>query len=602
MPYRKERIHLKKPLNTTAKKNLIPRLIAYVKPYKFKVALAILLMTIGMFCNIVNPYLLKIAIDTYVANKDLQGLLLIGLALLILSGIMWYLAHTYTLIIARITNEILINIRHELYTHIQTLSFDFFDSRPVGKILARVIGDVNALQDLFTQTIQSLVPELLTLICVTTFMLILNVKLALGCLLVLPVLLLAIFLVQTFSRRRWAVYRETRSTLNGYTHESFSGMQLIQGFANENKVFSRFTDHVEELSKHFVNAVKLNDLFWPLVDLSWGAGTVTVFFFGYRMLMAGEIQIGVLVAFCMYIGMFWRPVMNLSTFYNTLITNLSAAERIFEILDLKPEISTIDEETGELLPPLPAINGEVQFDHVSFSYDASTHVLDDVSFTIQPGQRVALVGETGAGKTTIVSLISRFYDPTEGRILIDGHNIKEVSLESLHSQMGIMLQDTFLFSATIMENIRYGKLDATDEEVIAAAKAVNAHSFIMNMEKGYETEVNERGSRLSLGQRQLISFARALLADPRILILDEATSNIDTQTEILVQEGIEKLLKGRTSFVIAHRLSTIRDCDLIMVINNQGISECGSHEELMKKRGSYYDLYMSQYTLLKKEA
>lgn len=593
---------MKKPLNTTAKKNLIPRLIAYVKPYKFKVALAILLMTIGMFCNIVNPYLLKIAIDTYVANKDLQGLLLIGLALLILSGIMWYLAHTYTLIIARITNEILINIRHELYTHIQTLSFDFFDSRPVGKILARVIGDVNALQDLFTQTIQSLVPELLTLICVTTFMLILNVKLALGCLLVLPVLLLAIFLVQTFSRRRWAVYRETRSTLNGYTHESFSGMQLIQGFANENKVFSRFTDHVEELSKHFVNAVKLNDLFWPLVDLSWGAGTVTVFFFGYRMLMAGEIQIGVLVAFCMYIGMFWRPVMNLSTFYNTLITNLSAAERIFEILDLKPEISTIDEETGELLPPLPAINGEVQFDHVSFSYDASTHVLDDVSFTIQPGQRVALVGETGAGKTTIVSLISRFYDPTEGRILIDGHNIKEVSLESLHSQMGIMLQDTFLFSATIMENIRYGKLDATDEEVIAAAKAVNAHSFIMNMEKGYETEVNERGSRLSLGQRQLISFARALLADPRILILDEATSNIDTQTEILVQEGIEKLLKGRTSFVIAHRLSTIRDCDLIMVINNQGISECGSHEELMKKRGSYYDLYMSQYTLLKKEA
>lgn len=585
-----------------SKKMLIPRLLAYLAPYKGATALAISLMLITMLCNIMSPYLLEIAIDTYIAHKNMPGLLMIGCLMLITSLLIWLLSSKYTVMIARITNEILINIRMELYSHIQTLSFNFFDSRPVGKILARVIGDVNALQDLFTQTIQSLVPELLTLICVTIFMFLLNAKLAIACLLVLPLLLLAMFCVETYSRKRWMIYRETRSTLNGYTHESFSGMQLIQGFAGESHIFDQFSKHVSDLSNHFIHAVQLNDLFWPLVDLSWGAGTLIIFFMGYHMVISGEIKIGVLVAFCMYVGMFWRPIMNLSSFYNTLITNLSAAERIFEILDIKPDISSIDEQTGTLLPDLPPIEGRVSFSDVSFAYDASSKVLEHVNFTIKPGQRVALVGETGAGKTTIVSLISRFYDPTEGQILIDGHDIKSVNLESLRSQMGIMLQDTFLFSSTIMENIRYGKLDATDEEVIAAAKAVNAHEFIMKMAAGYNTEVNERGSRLSLGQRQLISFARALLADPRILILDEATSNIDTQTEILVQEGIEKLLKGRTSFVIAHRLSTIRDCDLIMVINNGGISEYGSHEELIRRKGSYYELYMSQYTLLKDEA
>lgn len=594
--------HQKNGPNKQFHKRLIPRLLAYLKPYKKSTLLAISLMIITMFCNIMSPYLLKIAIDTYIASKNMQGLLMIGSLMLITSLLMWFLSSKYTIMIARITNEILINIRHELYSHIQTLSFTFFDNRPVGKILARVIGDVNALQDLFTQTIQSLIPELLTLICVTIFMFLLNVKLALACLIILPILLAAIFFVETFSRKRWAIYRETRSSLNGYTHESFSGMQLIQGFAGESHIFNAFSKHVENLSNHFIHAVRLNDLFWPLVDLSWGAGNLIIFYLGYHMVVSGEIQIGVLVAFCMYVGMFWRPIMNLSTFYNTLITNLSAAERIFDILDIQSDISNINEITGQILPALPSIDGKVTFDHVSFAYDDHSKILEDVSFTIQSGQRVALVGETGAGKTTIVSLISRFYDPTLGRILIDDYDIRQVNLESLRSQMGIMLQDTFLFSTTIMENIRYGRLDATDEEVIDAAKAVNADGFIRQMAKGYETEVNERGSRLSLGQRQLISFARALLANPHILILDEATSNIDTQTEILVQEGIEKLLKGRTSFVIAHRLSTIRDCDLIMVVSDQGISECGSHEDLLKQKGSYYELYMAQYTLLKEEA
>lgn len=289
--------------------------------------------------------------------------------------------------------------------------------------------------------------------------------------------------------------------------------------------------------------------------------------------------------------------MNLSSFYNTLITNFSAADRIFDILDVQPVI-----KNSLNARPIGKIQGNVEFKNVSFSYDEENEVLKNVSFKAAKGEKIALVGATGAGKSTIVSLLSRFYDPTKGKILVDGKDIKNVDLESLRSQMGIMLQDTFLFSDSIMENIRYGRLDATDQEVINAAKAVNAHKFIMELEKGYDTEVNERGSRLSLGQRQLISFARALLANPRILILDEATSNIDTQTEKLVQEGIEKILHGRTSFVVAHRLSTIRDCDKIMVINNGEIEEVGNHEELLKKKGSYYELYMAQYNFLSEGA
>lgn len=582
-----------------SRKTLIKRLLAYLKPYKIQTCIAIFLLIITMLCNVINPYLLEIAIDKYIANGDFKGLFAIGGILIVLNLISWFISYGRIKIIAKVTNEILVTIRYELYSHIQTLSFDFFDSRPIGKILARVIGDVNALKDLFNQTIQSLVPEFLTLVCVAFFMFLLNVKMALACLTLLPFLVITMSFIQIYSHRRWLVYRERRSGLNAFSHESFSGMKVIEAFANEDSHAKTFEDHVERMSESFIHAVKLNDFFWPLVDLSWGIGNVVVFFIGYHLVMKGEIQIGTLLAFCMYVGMFWRPIMNLSTFYNTLITNLSAAERIFAILDEIPAIKNLDETTGKNLPPLESIKGRVIFEHVSFAYEKDVPVLEDISFTVNPGERVALVGPTGAGKTTIVSLLSRFYDPTAGRILIDGKDIKKVDFESLRSQMGIMLQDTFLFSTSIMENIRYGRLDATDDEVIAAAKAVNAHEFIMKMAEGYATVVNERGSRLSLGQRQLISFARALLANPRILILDEATSNIDTQTEQLVQVGIEKLLKGRTSFVIAHRLSTIRDCDKIMVISDAGIKECGTHEQLLnQKDGLYTKLYEAQYRLV----
>ena len=580
-----------------SKKEIIIRLMAYLKPYKAKSMIVILLMILVMLCNVVNPYLLQQAIDVHVVKKDINGILLIGGLLLIINIFAWIASKIRWTMISKITNNILVNIRHELYEHIQKLSFDFFDNRPVGKILARVVGDVNALKNLFNQSIQTLIPELLSLICVAIAMFILNIKLAMACIILLPFLTIAMFYIEIHSRKRWEVFRNKRSNLNGFTHEDFSGIKVVQAFANEKNTEKNFRKMVKEQKEAFLNAVRLNDCFWPLVELSWGIGTLIVFAVGYRLILAGEIQVGKLIAFSMYTGMFWRPIMNLSSFYNTLITNFAAADRIFDILDQEPDIENIGKA-----PKMNRIEGKVEFRNIDFSYNVGGKVLNNINFKVNPGDKIALVGATGSGKTTIISLLSRFYDPTDGEILVDGKNIKYVDLYSYRSQMGIMLQDTFLFSSTIMENIRYGRLDATDEEVINAAKAVNAHEFIMKLENGYDTEVNERGSRLSLGQRQLVSFARALLANPRILILDEATSNIDTQTEMLVQKGIEKLIKGRTSFVIAHRLSTIRDCDKILVISDGEIIEAGTHDELLRNKGMYYDLYSAQYEFLNEGA
>ena len=511
-----------------SKKELTMKLIKYLKPYKFKALIIIILMI----------FVIEVIIFHLILDK----------------------------------------------TH--ATKFNIINAAPI-------ISNPLTLKSLFSQSIESLIPQLLNLICVAVIMLILNYKLALACIALLPLLGITIFAIEIFSRKRWEIYRNKRSNLNGFTHEDFSGIKVVQGFANEEGTRNNFKGMVKELNDSFIKAVMLNDFFWPLVELSWGVGTIVVFGLGYKMVINNEITIGTLIAFSMYVGMFWRPIMNLSSFYNTLITNFSAADRIFDILDQKPIV-----KNSQAAKSIGKINGTVEFRDVSFAYDNDNEVLKNINFKVNKGEKIALVGATGAGKSTIVSLISRFYDPTVGEVLIDGKNIKNVELESLRSQMGIMLQDTFLFSDTIMENIRYGRLDATDEEVINAAKAVNAHEFIMKLENGYKTEVNERGSRLSLGQRQLVSFARALLANPRILILDEATSNIDTVTEKLVQKGIEKLLHGRTSFVVAHRLSTIRDCDKIMVINNGKIEEEGNHEELLKLRGNYYELYMAQYNFM----
>ncbi|SHK29160.1 ATP-binding cassette, subfamily B [Hathewaya proteolytica DSM 3090] len=579
------------------KMSVVKRLFSYLKPYKMKVFIVVLLMIVIMVSTLINPMLLEVAIDKCIGNNDVTGLIYMAIAMVTMNLVAMFAMKGRIKLMSSITNNILINIREDLYTHIQKLSFGFFDSRPVGKILARVIGDIDSLKELFDTSIMNLIPEMLTLVCVAVMMFVMNYKLAFCALVIIPLLFLGIFTIEKIGTEKWRKFRQKKSNLNGFIHEDFSGIKLVQAFAAENSRKKSFKDMNGDMIKSFISCVRISDLFWPLVSTSSGLGTILVYIFGAKFIQGGELEVGTLISFTWYVTMFWRPIIKLSDFYNSLITNIAGGERIFEILDMEPEIFA-----GDHCKEMPTIDGRVEFKNVGFAYDKDTTVLNDISFNVEKGSSIALVGATGAGKTTIINLISRFYDVNSGAVLIDGIDVRNVTLESLRSQMGIMLQDTFLFSASIKENIRYGKLDASDEEIIEAAKAVNAHDFIMKLPKGYDTEINERGSRLSVGQRQLISFARALLANPRILILDEATSNIDTATEILVQRGIQKLLKGRTSFVIAHRLSTIRDCDRIMVINGGSIEESGTHEELLAKKGYYYDLYMAQYRFLKEGA
>ncbi|NRY63787.1 ABC transporter ATP-binding protein [Clostridium beijerinckii] len=585
-------------LHESSKIQIVKRLLTYVKPYKLKVTLVILLLLIVMACNSVTPYLMKISIDTFVAEKNVKALFLLGCGLILMNIFSMILSGIRTIAMSKITNQILVDIRHSLYTHIQTLSFNFFDNRPVGKIISRVVGDVNALQNLLNNSIVNLIPNVFTIILVICLMLILNPMLAGICLITMPLLLFAMFYIQIKADNKWKIFREHRSSLIGYTHESLSGMKVIQGFSRKYYAKDKFDSHIGNHANGFMTAVFTQDFFWPFLTAFRGLSMVILLGSGYLLSKQGNLSLGTLMAFFMYIEMLWRPIINLSSFYNAFVTSMSAGERIFDILDTKSDM--VDEAS---IKALPQIKGDIEFDHVTFSYaNADIPALKNTSFKLKAGEKIALVGETGAGKTTITNLISRFYDPTFGSVKIDGVDIKDVTVESLRSQMGIMLQDSFLFSTSIKENIRYGKLNATDEDVVQAAKAVNAHGFIEKLEKGYDTDVNERGSRLSLGQRQLIAFARALIADPRILILDEATANIDTETELLVQEGIKKLMKGRTSIVIAHRLSTIRDCDKIFVLSKGRIVESGTHDELLANHGYYYKLYSAQYSFLKQDA
>jgi ABC-type multidrug transport system, ATPase and permease components len=576
-------------LNEVSKLKTLGRLFSYLLLHKASIFIVLLIMAYCVCVSLINPLIIESAIDNHISTGDYVGLYRLAAIALVLNAILIILVKARMYIMAKVCNKVLVTIRQQLYTHIQTLDFKFFDSRPTGKILARIIGDINSLKDVLSNSVTTLIPDFITICAVVGIMFVRNAKLATAALISIPLMVIGIMFIQMRSHKRWQIYRKKSSNLNAFVHEDLSGIRIIQSFTAENETRETFHTLVNEHQRSFMDAVLYADAFGSVIDFCWGLGNVSLWFTGIMILGVDAVTVGTLVAFGTYISMFWQPIMNLSNFYNQLITNISGAERIFEILDTNAEI--VDAKS---VTQMPEIIGTVDFEHVGFSYEEGTDVLNDINFHIKPGETIALVGPTGAGKTTIVNLISRFYDVQKGTIKIDGHDIKSVSIESLRQQMGIMTQDNFLFTGTIRENIAYGKLDATDEEIIAAAKAVHAHDFITKLPDGYDTKLEERGGGLSVGQKQLLAFARTMVSMPKILILDEATSSIDTKTELLVQEGIEALLKGRTSFVIAHRLSTIQKADRIFVIDNGGIVEEGNAMELMAKQGAYYKLYTAQ--------
>lgn len=569
------------------------RLGAYIKPYKKAVFKTLFVIILANLASMLGPYFTKIAIDQVIPQKNLSLLLILGAIFLFSLVIIGWCMRYRIYAITEIGQDILKDMRFSIFEHLQKLPFSYFDSRPHGKILIRVVNYINTLSDLLSNGLINLISDLFNVIITLIFMLFIDVKLTLYSLLLLPVLFVMVLFIQGKQRKAYQELSNKQSNLNAYIHESISGIKITQSFAREDENFQIFNEVSEEYRQSFMKAVRVQYLLWPAVQNISVITTCFIYFVGIRQLGV-SVTTGTLIAFIGYINNFWNPVINIGNFYNSLITATAYLERIFETMDVVPEIQ--DAPHAIALPP---IKGTVDFQHVYFRYEEGKNILTDVSFHIEPGQTIALVGPTGAGKTTIINLLSRFYDVNEGAIKIDGYDVRDVTLRSLRKQMGVMLQDTFIFSGTIIENIRYGNLAATEEEVIQAAKIVRAHDFIKDLKDGYETVVEERGSTLSAGQRQLISFARALLADPKILILDEATSSIDTKTEELLQEGLQQLLKGRTSFIIAHRLSTIKNSDKIFYIDGGRIVEEGSHDQLMAKHALYHHLYQSQYDLLK---
>lgn len=571
------------------------RLLKYMSPYKKSVAVALVLMVVAMVCNLGQTFLLSRAVSSLEGDTPIVPYQLV-VAMLVMAVVGALCTRYRVRLMDSAGRKALATLRQDLFDHIQGLSFSFFDTRSAGKILVRVINDVNSLNDLFTNGIVNVLIECLTLIMLLIIMLAVNWKLTLIGMCIMPILLLILFKLKRTMRKKWQIVRMKSSNMNGYLHESLAGMRVTEAFVREDENQDTFETVGNDIRSSWMNAIYINNSFWPALDFTGTLGTVLVYYFGIVFMKDAvhPLDLANLLLILWYLGKFWEPLNVLSNFYNSLLTAMASMERIFEIMDTPSDIQ--DKEGAYELPP---IQGSVDFENVTFSYDPEKVILKNVSFHVEPGQTIALVGPTGAGKSTVVNLISRFYDVVDGAVKIDGHDVRDVKLLSLREQMGVMMQDSFIFSGTIMDNIRYGRLEATDEEVIEAAKAVHAHDFIMQMEKGYQTEVNERGSSLSVGQRQLISFARALLNDPKILILDEATSSIDTHTEILIQKALDVLLKGRTSFVIAHRLSTIRNADCIMVIQDGHIAEAGTHDELILHDGGHYKgLCDAQYRFL----
>ena len=575
--------------------NQLKRLLAYLIPYRKRfVSVGFMMLSASAFTMLIPQFFQKV-MDVCIPNKDMKGIAFYSFLTLLAAFYSAFSLRYKIKYTNQIGQQIIHNMRYDIFEHLQELPFSYYDDRPHGKIQVRVVNYVNSISDLLSNGILNTITDLCNLVFIIVFMLILNVRLTLVCLCGLPILAIVIVVIKKKQRTAWQVQSNKQSNLNAYIAESINGIRVTQSFVREDVNSGIFNNLSGSYRKSWMRAVMFNFTMGPSIDIISIITTAAIYVLGVSWMINGEtgITVGVLVAFTAYIGRFWAPINTLAGFYNSLLTAISYLERIFETID-EPVVVKDREDAVEM----PPIHGDVAFDHVTFSYEPGVPILKDVSFHANQGQSFAVVGPTGAGKTTLVNLLSRFYNVDSGRILIDGVDIAGVTIRSLRKQMGVMMQDSFIFSGTIMDNIRYGNFSATDEEVIRAAKTVCAHDFIMEMENGYQTQVNERGSRLSAGQRQLISFARALLADPKILILDEATSSIDTETEIILQKGLNELLKGRTSFIIAHRLSTIKNSSCIMYVDKGTILEKGTHDELMAQKGEYYKLYMSQYASL----
>lgn len=560
---------------------IILRLFKWIKPFSGWMVLSCLLMLLSSAISLTSPYLIRMAIDTAIPSQNYRMLIIISIILTVSTIAVRFLLAGKLKIMTRVAQKIIVNIRKEVFTKLQALPFTYFDSRPHGKILIRVVNYVNSLSDLLSNGIIQLVSDLFTLIVIICFMFAIDPKLTLVSMAVLPVLFIVLISMKKAQHEAWKQESYKRSNLTAYLSESLNGMKVTQSFAREKVNQGIFDGLCLTCKKVWMKAVNINNIIWPVVDNLSTIGVALVYLAGINWLGDG-VSIGTLVAFAGYIWRFWAPIQNLGNFYNSMVTTGAYVERIFELLDEDEDIT--DRPDAKELPP---IRGHVQFDKVNFSYEKGNPILKNINFTITPGMSVAIVGPTGAGKTTIINLLSRFYNPDDGKILIDGLDILDLQIKSIRKQVGVMLQDSFLFSGTIMENIRYGKLEATDEECIMAAKTVMADDFINAFPEGYNKIISANGGGLSQGQKQLISFARVLLSDPRILILDEATSSVDTHTEKALQQGLNHLLKGRTSFIIAHRLSTIRNADMIFFVDHGEIVERGNHEELLALNGDY---------------
>ena len=573
----------------------LKRMIQYIAPHKKKMLLALFFMLSSAFLVTFIPKFMQLEMDRYIPEKDIRGITGLVVVTALICVYAAICTHAKIKLTVSVGQDIIHQLREDLFCHLQELPFQYYDERPHGKIQVRVVNYVNSLSDVLSNGILGTITDLFNLIFIIIFMFGMNVRLTLFCLCGLPFLILFVVVIKRYQRRAWQRQSNKQSNLNAYIAESINGIRVTQAFVRERENTRIFNYLSKSYRDAWMYASYYGFAMGPAVSLISTLTTAFIYVMGVSYIANGAangITVGVLTAFTAYISRFWTPINTIAAFYNSMVTAVSYLERIFETIDEPVAVRDAADAVE-----MPKIKGMVSFDHVDFSYEDGIKVLKDVSFQVKPGETIAFVGPTGAGKTTIVNLLSRFYNVDSGRVLIDDIDISKVTLHSLRTQMGVMMQDSFIFSGTIMDNIRYGNKDATDEEVILAAKTVCAHDFIMQMEDGYQTQVNERGSRLSVGQRQLISFARALLADPAILILDEATSSIDTETELVLQEGLSRLLKGRTSFIIAHRLSTIQNADCIMYISDGGIAEAGTHEELLKKKGKYYELFTSQYQI-----